>query len=212
MGFIKRLFGGKPQAPEPDLGAFFDAKCRMLERALGPMATIVGHAIVPLQIGGAVDLYYYPNALPGTAFATMEVVEPGGGGPILGPFGHYEFVAFTRLRFEQRDETAYQHVENRLWGILTAGTKYSRVAALGPRETVEIPGEHEGEGNYVVLDEYQTPDDLALDGIRYRLLLVVEVFRSEMEFARQSGVPALWEKLDSAGYFPYSDLDRQPVV
>ncbi len=36
---------------------------------------MVGHAIIPYYLGAALDLYYYPNGLPGTAFATKELSE-----------------------------------------------------------------------------------------------------------------------------------------
>jgi hypothetical protein len=45
------------------------------------MHGFVGHAIIPFQIGGAVDMYYFPNGIPGTGFATVELIEPDGSGP-----------------------------------------------------------------------------------------------------------------------------------
>jgi hypothetical protein len=36
---------------------------------------MVMHAIIPYAIGGGLDLYYYPNGLPGTAIATKELSE-----------------------------------------------------------------------------------------------------------------------------------------
>jgi len=44
------------------------------------------------------------------------------------------------------------------------------------------------------------------------LLLCLQVFRSEMEFARENGSEELFKKLKQAGHYPYSDLDRQPVA
>lgn len=213
MGPIGKLFGKKVPEPSPDAGAYEEAKSTEFEKVLGPMAAIVGHAIIPFQVGGAVDVFYYPNALPGTAFATMEVVEPDGRGPAIGDFGAYEFVAFTRLPFERRESPEFQAIENRLWSIFTAGANYSRVATLGPDQTVEMPGDSEADSNYLILSEFSKPGvTLMVNGLEFRLLLIVEVFRTEMEFARQEGVAALIERLTSAGHYPYSDLDRQPVA
>jgi hypothetical protein len=43
-------------------------------------------------------------------------------------------------------------------------------------------------------------------------MVVMEIFRKEMDFARANGGAALLEKLKLAGHYPYSDLDRDPVV
>jgi hypothetical protein len=41
------------------------------------------------------------------------------------------------------------------------------------------------------------------------LLLCIEVFRSEMEYAMKNGSEALFRLLKERGYYhPYSDLDR----
>jgi hypothetical protein len=40
----------------------------------------------------------------------------------------------------------------------------------------------------------------------------MEVFRSEMEYAMEYGSTLLLDKLKAAGHYPYSDLDRGPVV
>jgi len=41
---------------------------------------------------------------------------------------------------------------------------------------------------------------------------IIEVFRSEMDFARENGGASLLQRLDDAGHYPYSDLDREPVA
>ena len=46
----------------------------------------------------------------------------------------------------------------------------------------------------------------------FGLLAIIEVHRSEMEYARKKGGAKLIRKLKKAGYYPYSDLDRPPVV
>lgn len=45
------------------------------------MHGIVGHAIIPFSIGGAVDMYYFTDHIKGTGFATMELLNPDGNGP-----------------------------------------------------------------------------------------------------------------------------------
>jgi hypothetical protein len=42
--------------------------------------------------------------------------------------------------------------------------------------------------------------------------LAIEVFREEMNWARAQGTEKLVERLQAAGAYPFSDLDRAPVV
>lgn len=58
-----------------------------------------------------------------------------------------------------------------------------------------------------------SPDEKSpLDGKRFGVLLAIEVFRQEMNWAREQGTEKLVERLQDAGVYPFSDLDREPVV
>jgi hypothetical protein len=65
-------------------------------------------------------------------------------------------------------------------------------------------------GQCLIFDDYGscTDDDAGTFG----LMAVIEVFRSEMEFARRNGSAALFERLRTAGCYPYSEIDREPVA
>jgi hypothetical protein len=191
-----------------------------LERILGSMDDTVGHALIPFCVGGALDRYYFSKAMPGTVFVTMELIEPDGTGPQPSRMGTYELVACTRLsRVVQRKgespdseamRAAYEETENRLWGILNSIASYSYQAVLGPGETAEIPGD---KNNYCVLfDQYPLTVPFEVSGRLHGLLLVIEVYRSEMEYAMAHGSAGLLEKLKMVGAYPYADLDRTPVV
>jgi hypothetical protein len=216
---VSGFFGRKqstPAVPQFDEAAAQEydlQKVAGLERVLGPMADIVGHSIIPFQVGGAVDMYYFPNALPGTAFATMEIVEPGGFGPKIGPLGPYELIGFTKLPFSELETPAFKSITSRMNVIMTSIGNYSRQAVLRPLETVELPGRTPEDSNCLVLDAYRNPDaDFIVASQPYGLLMCVEVFRSEMEFAMHNGTGALISRLREAGHYPYSDLDRQAVA
>jgi len=219
-GFFDRLFGRKPDSAvvseslsDVDFQAYYCQKTAALEAVLGPMADTVGHAVVPYRIGGAVDMYYFQHALPGTALVTMELVEPGQPGPIPGPLGPYEFIAFTRLAYSTPASPEFEHIERRFCGIFTLLGTYSQQAVLKPRDTIEMPGDEMNDAKCLVFDEYRNPDaDLIVGSTPYGLLLIIEVFRSEMEFAMLEGTAALLDRLKSAGHYPYSDLDRGSVA
>ena len=222
----------KPEFSEEEYNRHHEAKQAALERILGPMHYLVGHASIPFQIGGAVDMYYFPNGISGTGFATMELIEPDGSGPKPNRIGTYELVAFTKLtdekkaydilpRGEQRPDkpeedkkaqTPFDRIQRRMCGILTTTGFYSYEAILNPGETCEVPG-GDGEPNKcLIFDEYAPEGKpFEIDGKKHCLLLCLEVFRSEMEYAMEHGSGAVLQKLKEAGHYPYSDLDREPV-
>lgn len=222
MSFLKKLFGGKSKEIEVPAREFTDEefetdyklKEQGLENVLGAMHGIVGHAIIPFSIGGAVDMYYFTNGIKGTGFATMELLDPDGNGPKPNRIGTYELVAFTRLNYNDNEEnpTEFNTIERRFCGIFTTIGNYSSQAVLNPFETIEVPNGTD-ENNYLILDKYAPEGkEFAIGDRTHHLLLCLEVFRSEMEFARKNGSGKLIELLKEKGFYPYSDLDRDPVA
>jgi hypothetical protein len=218
--FLKKLFPKKSPAPQfsdSEYERYYEAKCAALKRVLGEMHDIVNHALIPFAIGGALDMYYFPNVLPGTGMATMELIEPDGSGPKPNLIGTYELVAFTRrkLRLGQDvpDDDPFAKTHRRLYRILNGIARYSYEAVLNPGETCEFPAEEDAEPACLVLDNYAPLGNaFEINGKKHCLLLVIEITRSEMEYAMEHGSEALLNKLKAKGHYPYSDLDREPVV
>ena len=218
---LRKLFGKKPE-PQPVAPDFsdeeyerdYELKTKGLEDILGKMHDMVGHAIIPFAVGGAVDMYYFPNHIPGTGFATMELLNPNGNGPLPNRLGTYELVAFTKHPYNASEEekTPFNQIERRICGIFTTIGFYSFQAVLNPKETCEVP--QEGEKNRCVVFDLYEPDGkiFQIDNRQHHLLLCLEVFRSEMNYARENGSDALLTLLKEVGHYPYSDLDRDPVV
>jgi hypothetical protein len=196
----------------------YELKKVALERILGPMHNTVGHAIIPFHVGGAVDMYYFPKTIPGTAFVTMELIEPDGSGPKPNRIGTYELIAFTKLKIsgnlapkDPKQMTPFNKIERNMCGILTRVGFYSYDAVLNPGDTSEIPWE-KSETNCLIFDEYKKDGvDFEINGKRHCLLLCIEVFKSEMEYAMKNSSAPVLKKLKEKGYYPYSDLDREPV-
>jgi hypothetical protein len=222
MNFLKKIFGGqKKEAPMPEqefseeaYDKDYEEKVKGFETVLGKMHGMVGHAIIPFSIGGAVDMYYFTNHIPGTGFATMELLDPNGHGPKPNRLGTYELVAFTKEIYNESEATAtaFNLIERRICGIFTTIGNYSFDAVLNPNETCEVPAEDEA-NRCLVFNNYQ-PDGKAftVDNRKHHLLLCIEIFRSEMEFARKKGSAALFNLLKQKGFYPYSDLNREPVA
>lgn len=220
MSFFKKLFGKslKPaprEFTEQEHELDYELKSKGLEQVLGKMHELVGHAIIPFAVGGAVDMYYFPNHIKGTGFATMELLEPDGTGPLPNRLGTYELVAFTKYEYNESEDTQtpFNLIERKVCGFFTAIGNYSRMAVLNPNETCEIPNGEGKENTCMVFDLYQPGEsDFMIGERKHHLLLCLQLFRSEMEYARNHGSAELFGKLKHAGYYPYCDLDRDPVV
>jgi hypothetical protein len=162
----------------------------------------------------------------------MELIEPDGSGPRPNRIGTYELVAFTRLTGNvkahdllsrgqegssnaigrSQEKTPFDVIERRMCGILTIIGRFSHDDVLNPGDTCELPMA-EGEPNTcVIFDEY-SPSGIPfeIDGKRHCLLLCIEVFRSEMEYAMKNGSASVLKAMKEKGFYPYSDMDRQPV-
>lgn len=225
MEIFKKLFGKKQKAEmskkqkQEQLDPLFQAKKEAMENILGEMYGLVGHAIIPFQIGGAVDMYYFPNAREGMAFATMELIESESKGPIPNRNGMFELLAFTRHKVDKQVGGITEAIgdpvdtiERRICGIFTTIGNYSYTAKLEPGDTCEIPND-EGDNTCLVFDEYKIDGrNFMINGKMYGLLVCIEVFRSEMEYAMKYGSLELFKKLKETGCYPFSDLDRDPVA
>ncbi|MEM6801167.1 MAG: suppressor of fused domain protein [Bacteroidota bacterium] len=220
MGFFSRFFGkkGEPEKKgfsQEEHEADYDNKKAGLEAILGEMHTMVGHAIIPFELGGALDMYYFPKHIAGTGFATMELLDPDGKGPLENRLGTYELLAFTKYDYQTSKEEPmpFNKAEREACGYLTAIGMYSSQAVLNPYETIEVPN-GEGEENTCLIFDNYLPDGKAfkVGQRKHHLLLCLRVFRSEMNYAREQGSETLLELLKEKNIYPYGDLDREAVV
>ena len=195
--------------------AWYERKSAMIESTLGEEHGIVMHGLIPYEMGGGLDLYFYPNGIEGTGFATKELSDHPSKGSTNDVFDLYELVMFTRLPLELelfRDEsTVFGQTYRAFNAILNGIALFSRDAILNPNETCEFPeGMEIVGGKCLIFDGYANHHDDEVG--TFGLLAVIEVFRSEMEFAMANGGGQLIDMLKAAGHYPYSDMDRDPVV
>ena len=190
---------------------------------LGSEHDLVMHSMIPYAAGGGLDLFYYPNGIPGTGIATKELSELPGEGSKNAVFACYELVMFTRQALSMKDaedgETPFGKMHANIDAILNVVAPFSVEATLNPGETCEFPADMEElGGKCLIFDGYgkaQKVENACGMGpakVPFGLLAVIEIFREEMEYARETGGGHLLEKLKAAGHYPYSDLDRDPVV
>lgn len=201
---------------EEDLAnRWYEHKSAIMEKALGQEHDMVMHAIIPYAVGGGLDLYYYPNGVPGTGIATKELSEMPNEGSTNKVYKSYELVMFTKVPLSmddaQKPKTRFGRMHHTINAILNCVAPYSAQAELNPNETCEFPeGMEVVGGKCLIFDGYACySDKLAKD---FGLLLLIEIFREEMDWARENGGAKLIKKLKEAGHYPYSDMDRESVV
>ncbi len=215
--FFRTEKAAAPSNPVDEKAAqeWYEHKSRLMEEILGPEHNIVMHAIIPYAVGGGLDLYYYPSGVPGTAIATKELSELPNQGSSNRDFSCYELAMFTRhpLDLDQaKDEkTAFGKAHMNINRILNCIARYSATASLNPCETCEFPADMETVGGKcLIFDAYGIKAEETVR--RFGILAIIEVFRAEMDFARSNSGSELLARLKASGHYPYSDLDREPVV
>ena len=203
-----------PKFTPEEYARFFELKKSGLELILGPMHAMVGHAIIAFQVGGPVDMYRFLQPSHGTAFATMELIEPDGTGPMPSRIGVFELIAFTKHAIDESDpHNGFSEAELRIRRIFTRVARSAFYEPFHPLDTCEVP-QSDGQPNIcVVFGEWRkrgTPFKIGAN--KFGLLLCIEVFQKEMEFAMQEGTKELIKRVKEKGYYPFSDLEREPVV
>jgi hypothetical protein len=200
----------------------FQQKQEAMERILGPLGDRLRHTLVPFGVGGPLDLYRFEQALPGTAFATLDLIFPDGQGPQRNPYGTYELLACTQLRpapsptplfkrESERSRSPYERAAERIARMLTSVARISAQQVFAPGEIAEIPVGATGQ-MCLLFDRYDREEPLRLGKKKHHLLLCMEIFSSELDYARCAGAAHLLSMLMAAGHYPYSDLDRSPVI
>jgi hypothetical protein len=192
---------------------WYDKKTAMMVDVLGEEHGIVMHALIPYAIGGGLDLYYFPNGISGTGIATKELSETPGEGSSNNVFDTFELVMFTRhaiaLDDAKDNSTAFGSAHYVINAILNCIAPYSAQATLNPNETCEFPEDMDTVGGKcLIFDAYGFDGDHA----EFGLLAIIEIHRSEMDYAREHGGKTLIAKLKKAGYYPYSDMERPAVA
>ena len=207
---MKNPFGAAARADR-----WYTAKSRMMEEILGKEHDMVMHAIIPYAVGGGLDLYYYPNGVSGAGVATKELSDLPGKGSKNRELASYELVMFTRhainLDEAREEQSDFGKAHSTINSILNRMAPYSEQASLNKFETCEFPSDMERVGGKCLIFDTYGKRTHGL-GKTFGVLVVIEIFRTEMEFARANGGAALLEKLREKKFYPYSDMDREPVV
>ncbi len=214
---LKKLFGKKKLTEEEEgrlEDDWYEYKSQLMESILGKEHDMVMHALVPYEVGGVLDLYYYPNDIEGTGIATKELSYAVRDSSSNDKYKKYELVMFTREQLDldhaHDDQTAFGTAHQNISSILNPIASYSEQAKLNPFETCEFPPDMEKVGGKCLI--FSSYKSRSADVEDFGLLAVIEIYRSEMEFAMQNGGRFLIDLLQENGHYPYSDMNRKPVA
>ncbi len=206
------LFGKKETKNEAAAAdeAFDTGKEEALGRVLGPHDDQVLHAIIPFAIGGTLDLYPFSSCIPGTVYVTQELIgRTKADRPKRGTDGYFELAMCRKMPASEDSEDGIGLVSQ----MLNPVARYSFMAQLGPMQTAELPTEKDDQTQPVFFYNFKPKGaPFSFAGEDFCLLLCVTIFHFELAFARKSNVEALVKLLQQAGEFPYSTLERDPVV
>jgi len=192
---------------------WYEKKSAIMAEVLGEEHDLVMHAMIPYALGGGLDLYYFPNGIPGTAIATKELCDIPGEGSSNDLFNTYELVMFTRHPISLDDagdeSTPFGEAHETINAVLNCIARYSAEATLNPNDTCEFPEDMKVVGGKcLIFDAYGSDGE----NVEFGLLAIIEVHRSEMDYAREHGGAELIAKLKDAGYYPYCDMERPAVA
>jgi hypothetical protein len=227
MKLLRKLFGKSaaetPSSPPTEAGGDSGEAWKQhheyvgarMEAVLGPEHDMVMHAIFPYAAGGALDIYFYPNGIPGTGIATKEISSGEAHPPSSNAlFERYEMVMFTRHAMDSENarnpDHPWGHMFMRMQRVLNHLAPYSSQATLNPGNTLKFPADMPMVGGacfaiFPYGPELNEPQP-------FGLMVPMELHPAEMAFAREFGAGQLYECLKAAGVFPYSDMDRASVV
>ena len=201
----------------PSWEQWYEMKTEAMVTLLGEEHNLVSHAIIPFSVGGALDLYFFPQSR-GYAIGTKELIERDGSGPRNARYSAYELCLFSPDPVDSDrtngDTTPIGQRYRRYVRMLNMLARYCSEATLNPNETMEFPAGMERVGGHCLILDAITKNGQSLNFNKheYGLMLAINIHRSEMEFARANGGQKLIEKLKAAQVYPYSDLDRRAVA
>lgn len=193
---------------------WLSTKTQKMEELLGKEHEYITAALIPFEIGGTLDLHYYPHDIEGTGIATQELTFACKKSPTNDWFRKFELVMFTRETLElahvEHDETPFGKVHSHYRSILNPLARHALQSKLNPYEIVQLPEGIAGrKKTYLICVPYKFSEHGIAD---FGLLAIMEIFYSEMEYAKRRGGESLIRLLEERAYYPYADMDRHPVI
>ncbi|MCZ2721955.1 hypothetical protein O1D97_09905 [Marinomonas sp. 15G1-11] len=182
-------------------------KDTILEDMLGKPHSISYFSLIPYEIGGNLNLFYYPDSPFGTAIVTKQLSQVTKPCVSNNEYKSFELAMYTNLDPEAVIAMEQQEVVN-IANTLNKIAQYSSHTQIDSGAIIEFPAEEaDQEGEYFIV--------LAMTGgadNKFGIMSPIQIFPVEMDYAQEFGISELITKLNDANHYPYSDMSRDPVV
>jgi hypothetical protein len=188
----------KESSNEPD--SWWDARLSALEQILGPSDGVVGHSPVPFDlghdVGGAADVLYFREHLPGIATVTAELIGREEQG--RNRLGNYELMICEK--------------EDPSWGasIISKLAYYTLDARLEPGETLDL-GDSVPSGSTITAFLFSEYARFPVRQLPCGLLLCLGITKQELAACRRGRAAEVEAVLRKDGVYPFTDLRRSTV-
>lgn len=202
------------EAKQQQEDRWFEQKSDIMERRLGQEHDVVMVSSVPFEYGGPLPLYYYPNDILGTGIASKSLSLKGSESVSNEKYQSFELLMFTKNKIDLESaydtDSAFGQAHLNISNIINPIAEFAQRVTLNPYETCEFPEDlPEIGGKCLIFHDYRSDTE---EVESFGLMLVMEIFPSELAFARRYHPSILITLLTEHGVYPYSDLNREPVV
>jgi hypothetical protein len=183
--------------PDDDWQQTWDARKAALQGVLGEADDTVFHAPVPFHLGGFADVLSFHKHIPGRVAATCELL--GEASQKQNQLGSFELVV--------------AHRDDNEWGpnLISKLARYTCDAKVEPGQTMDI-GSAVPKGSTITGLFFVDYSRFKYGGKDAGLLLCIGVTADELAACRKRKQQEVFEALNAAGVYPYTDLSRASTL
>lgn len=186
---LHKLFRRKPRIEQSNV-------TEALARRFGQIDENVGHASIPLPLGGASDVAWFDDGAGGVVCATTDLVADGSQKPNVR--GNYELVIIT----ESKDDFAAN--------LISQLARYTFDVALETGQTMDI-NDATPEGSTIAALYFEALEPLKIQHVQIELLLCFAITSAELDHYRSGDEANLIQTLEEKGIFPVTSWKRPSI-
>jgi hypothetical protein len=189
--------------PKHDWQAVWDSRIASLEKRFGPSARLVGHAVIPLELGaklgGSADVVYFRKSkLGGTVTSTADCVLTST--QKRTSLGQYELVICERGRGSKWGEALVSNLAT-----------YTLKTPIRPMDTMDLQGAS-GSASVIAGLLFVDYGRITVLGRRAGLLLCIGITKNELAACLDGKKRSVLARLKRQKVFPFTIHRRKSVI
>lgn len=162
---------------------------------------MVHHALIPLFMGGSPDMIEFPSYCDGHTYATAELTDPHDRDC---PAGACEFVVCTRTSVDWFGAWLTGFTHKSVEHVFEDGDVWDF--------TDDPDGSPFGPEAFITLELTSQQKPLRYMGKNYRLMLIMNLTRDELDYIDTNGKSEFIELLRRSKAYPYADPNRESIL